>query len=92
MPKSLSSSEYNEDARLMSLAGCNLDFNEVDVDLFDFLHPSCENKAFRLIEEYDWACAFLLCAKRCECSQEIFKKIVKKNSMLFLLSQVKCFL
>jgi Ran GTPase-activating protein (RanGAP) involved in mRNA processing and transport len=70
----ISSSEYNEDARLMSLAGCNLDFNEADVDLFDFLHPSCENKAFRLVEEYDWACAFLLCAKRCECAQEIFKK------------------
>jgi hypothetical protein len=70
----ISSSEFNEEPRMMSLAGCNLDFAEVDVELFDFLHPSGDNMVFELKEEYDWACVFLLCAMRCESSQEIFEK------------------
>ena len=70
----VSSSEYNEEARMMSLGGCNLDFQEAEIELFDFLHPSCENKNFDLNDEYDWACVFLLCALRCECALEICTK------------------
>jgi hypothetical protein len=70
----VTSSEYNEEARMISLSGCNLDYHEDGVELFDFLHPSCDSKNFKLTDEYDWACAFLLCATRCECNLEIITK------------------
>lgn len=70
----VSSSEYNEEVRMLSLAGCNLDYEDDDAELFDFLQPSCDNKNFDLMYDYDWACAFLLCAIRCECDSEIFTK------------------
>jgi hypothetical protein len=70
----VSSSEYNEEVRMLSLTGCNLDYEDHDVELFDFLQPSCDSKSFDLMNDYDWACAFLLCAIRCECDTEIFTK------------------
>jgi hypothetical protein len=70
----VASSEYNDEVRMMSLGGCNLDFVEIDVELFDFSHPSCDEKNFDLNDEYEWACVFFLCALRCECALEICTK------------------
>jgi hypothetical protein len=68
----IASSEFNENARFMSLEGCNLEFDDVEVQLFDFLNPSCTNSRFNLKDEYDWASIFVLSAIRCECTVEIF--------------------